>query len=219
MLNLIFPALCENCKNLFNFKNQNFFCENCLKEIKYSQTIYCKSCGAGTLQCEKCLKQKFYKDIHVFTNYSGCMKKVITTYKFDKIKNLSKTIAKIIEKDFLEYLEEKEIDTILPVPLHKSTYKERGFNHLTEILKNLIPSYLINEDLIKEKNTKFQMELSKDERSINLKNAFKLKNKLKAENILIFDDVLTTGSTIMEIYSIVNKENIKNIYSYIITKS
>ncbi len=219
MLNLIFPALCENCKNPFNFKTQNSFCENCLKEIKYSQTIYCKSCGAGTIHCERCLNKKFYKDIRVFTNYANCMKKVITTYKFDKIKSLSKLIAKIIEKDFLEYLEEKEIDIVVPVPLHKSTKKERGFDHLKEILKHLIPDYLISKDLIKIKNTKFQMELSKDERGINLENAFKLKNKLTAKNVLIFDDVLTTGSTIMEIYNILYQEDIENIYSYIITKS
>jgi ComF family protein len=219
MLNLIFPALCENCKNLFSFQTQNFFCNSCISEIKYSKTVYCPSCGAKTLQCERCLKERFYNDIRVFTSYSECIKKIITTYKFNKAKSLSKILAKIIEKDFLEYLEEKEIDTVIPVPLHKKTLRERGFNHLTEILKNIIPVYMINEKLIKIKNTKFQMELSKDERSINLKGAFKLEEKINGKNILIFDDVLTTGSTIMEIYDTLKSEDIKNIYSYIITKS
>ncbi len=219
MLNLIFPAFCENCKELFIFKQQNLFCENCVKNIKHVKTVYCKSCGAGTLSCERCLNKKFYKDIKVFTSYSGCMKKLITSYKFDKYKSLSKNIADIFKEDFLNYIEEKEIDLIIPVPLHKETMKERGFDHLKEILIHLVPQYMISSDLIKIKNTKFQMELSKDERSINLENAFHLKNRINSGNVLVFDDVLTTGSTIMEVFDVLSKENIKNIYSYIITKS
>ncbi len=219
MLNLIFPALCENCKSLFSFSKQNYFCEECLKEIKSLPTVYCKSCGAKTLQCQRCLKKRFYKDIRVFTSYSGCIKKVITTYKFNKVKTLSQTIAEIIKEDFLNFLKEKDIEIIIPVPLHKNILKERGFDHLTEILNKIVPPYMIDESLVKVKNTKFQMELSKDERSINLKGAFRLKKELKAGNVLVFDDVLTTGSTIMEIYDTLKNEDIKNIYSYIITKS
>ncbi len=219
MLNLIFPALCENCKSLFVFRNQNCFCDNCIQTIKYSPTIYCKSCGAGVLECDRCVNKTFYKEIRVFTNYSQCIKKIITVYKFEKVKSLSKIISDIIKDDLLEFIKEKEIEAVIPVPLHRNTLKERGFNHLTEILKNILPSYLINENLIKEKDTKFQMELNRDERIFNLEGAFRLKEKLNLKNVLIFDDVLTTGSTIMEIYDTLKGENINNIYSYIITKS
>jgi len=79
---------------------------------------------------------------------------------------------------------------------------------------------MIFNGLKKIKDTKLQAQLSKEEREKNLKDAFQLEGNIKAENILVFDDVLTTGSTLMETFKTLRKSGYNgNIYGYIITKS
>jgi len=220
-LNSIYSVECVNCNQLFSFKWQNCLCDECIESIqKGKDLVYCRSCGTGVFNCQRCLKQRFYKDIHVFTSYSGAIKELIHEYKLNRRRRLSKILAEKIKDDITGFVKEKKIEMILYIPLHKKVEKERGFNHLYEVLKLIFPSYMIFNGLKKIKDTKLQAQLSKEEREKNLKDAFQLEGNIKAENILVFDDVLTTGSTLMETFKTLRKSGYNgNIYGYIITKS
>jgi len=221
LLNSIYTATCISCDLLFEFSWQNCFCSSCIDSIKKENNlIYCRSCGNGVYNCQRCLNKRYFKDIQVFCSYKGVVKDLIYEYKLNGKKRLSKILAEKIKDDFTRFIKEKNIDMVAYVPVHKSVEKERGFNHLREILNNIIPSYMIFDGIKKIKNTKLQTQLTKKEREKNLKDAFTLDKLPKAENIVIFDDVLTTGSTIMEIYKTLRKAKYNgNIYGYIITKS
>jgi len=221
VLNSVYPSPCINCESLFEFDWQNCICKRCIELIKKEKNLpYCKSCGDGVENCENCKTKTYYNDIEVYCSFKGAIKNLIYEYKLSNRRNLSKIIAEKIEEDIKSYIKDKRIEMIIYVPLHKSIEKQRGFNHLKEILVHILPPYLISDQIEKTRNTKLQTELPKEKRLRNLKNAFRLKKQLKAKNILIFDDVLTTGSTLLELYSTIKNSGYSgNIYGYVITKS
>jgi ComF family protein len=95
------------------------------------------------------------------------------------------------------------INYIIPVPLHTLRRAERGYNQSYYIAKGLksVLKIEILENLLKRRRfTDSQTHLSITERSENVKDAFVLKKnkKISGKNILLLDDVITTGATISE---------------------
>lgn len=96
----------------------------------------------------------------------------------------------------------KEIDFVVPIPIHKKRYKERGYNQSEIIAKAINRSKTISykEDFLRSKFKKSQTTKSRIQRWENLNNSFVFigeKNKYEGKHILIVDDVITTGSTIV----------------------
>lgn len=95
------------------------------------------------------------------------------------------------------------IDILVPVPISEGSLKQRGFNQ-TEVLAKEISKHIKtkvdSKSLIRVKETPSQRELSREEREKNLLCAFQLKDnsKVKGKNVLLIDDVYTTGSTSKE---------------------
>ena len=220
LLNLFYPAKCLICGSVFQAYNQNVICKNCIKSIKPVEVFYCKSCGSPVENCQKCVKKRKFDYLKVFTSANSDLINLLATYKFQGIKPLGKEIASIIYEDIINFVKKENIDLITFIPITKRLYKERGFNHLEIILRNIFPSYLIKEVLVKNKETKLQAHLPADERRKNIKDAFSLKEKtdIKGKRILIFDDILTTGSTMLEAYKTVKKGNPDKIFGYVICR-
>ncbi len=217
ILNLIFPGKCIICQNVFLAEKQNAVCADCLSSVfKKKEVYYCKSCGKPSENCQDCLKNRKYDYIYVFTKNTESFTKIISEYKLNRVKGLGLEIAKFIKDDIEKVVRENNIDIVTYVPLSKKLQKERGFNHLEFVLRNIFPSYLIREVLVKIKETKLQVHLLAEERKKNLKGAFKLVDDVKDKNILVFDDILTTGSTMLEVYKEIKKGKPKKIYGYII---
>ncbi|MEZ0323435.1 MAG: double zinc ribbon domain-containing protein [Hydrogenothermaceae bacterium] len=222
--NVIFPSKCKICENPFIFKDQNLYCPSCISAIQKTDIFFCRSCGitveGGYPICDNCKKEKVYDYIEAFTNYYK-VGGIIRDYKLSGYKNLYKVLSQMIREDLISFIRINKIDTVLYVPIHKSTLKKRGFNHLKLILEDVVPSFMIKDWIVKEKKTKFQMELSAEERSKNLINAFSLREDAKfyGQNVLVFDDILTTGSTLKEIAKLLKRQNIGKIFGYVIAKT
>ncbi|WP_051654258.1 double zinc ribbon domain-containing protein [Persephonella sp. KM09-Lau-8] len=219
ILNAIFPAKCILCDELFVYKTQNLFCEKCLNQIKKEDLKYCHSCGKKTENCQECFKQRKFDDIQVFRSKDKAITEIIYQLKINGYRNLAPQLAEIIKEDITTYTKTNKIDIITYVPVDKETLKEREFNHLEEILKCTFPKYLIVPLVEKVRKTPLQMELTAEERWKNLKGVFRLKNHdIKDKNILIFDDILTTGATMLNMYKTIKKGRPKKIYGYVIAR-
>lgn len=222
--NIIFPSNCVVCDDPFVIKNQNILCEDCLSKIKKSEIYYCHSCGKtcdGCYPlCQGCKSGRVYEHIEVFTDYSK-VDKIIKNYKLYGYKNLATLLANLIKDDLLNFIRQREVQTVLYIPLSKKVLKRRGFNHLEAILKQVVPSFMLKDWLIKTIETKFQMDLGSEERQKNLIDAFSLSKEVKfyGQNILVFDDILTTGSTLREVAKVLKTQNIGKIYGYVIAKA
>jgi ComF family protein len=112
----------------------------------------------------------------------------------------------------------------VPVPLSKKKLRWRGFNQAEEIAKelaNFLKIPLISDCLIKTKETKDQVELSEKERKENVKGAFYIKNKEKiaGKNVLLVDDVFTTGATMEEAAKVLNEAGSEKIVGVVVAKA
>ncbi|MGL6105556.1 MAG: ComF family protein [Romboutsia sp.] len=202
-------SLCKECFNEMRFILDG--CIKCGKPIIYHSLEKQDICG-----CSYCFNKSFYFDKAISCiEYTDISKKIIFKFKYKNSTYISRYIASIM-KEKLE-LENLKFEYILFVPLHKKRLRKRGFNQTQKIAKDL--SKLINTpvlDKIERKiYTKKLFKLSKEQRYKELKNTFILKDKeqeLKNKNILIVDDILTTGSTVNEISKILKLNGVNKVF-------
>jgi len=177
------PYICESCKNDLDFLNKKMT----LKVSKKEMTVYC------AFEYEEPIKQL----IHDF-KYNG--KRYIA-------KSLAFYLNKLIEQNSLDY------DMITPVPLHKNRLKERGFNQCSVLCREMDREHIkkYEEVLIRTRDTKMQTLIPAEERYTNLLGAFDIKKDVKGRNILLIDDVMTTGSTLKENCDVLYKNGANNV--------
>ncbi len=193
-LNLLLPSHCLICGK--NTDGENI-CSNCKEKIRYLEYPLIEH------------KKNIY--FYAITQYKGIMEESIKILKFRKRKIIAKDLASIII-DFVSK-EKMQFEHIGFVPMTHSETRERGFNQTYLMAKkisktNKIP---ILNGLNKIKETKKQIGLSKRERKENLKSAFKMTGNVEG-NIMIIDDVYTTGNTADEITKAIARKTKSNIY-------
>lgn len=134
--------------------------------------------------------------------------KIIYNLKYRGMKKLGVYLGEITGRELIKHIEEKDLgkfDLIIPVPLHKAKFRERGYNQSECIAKGIgnVISLEVRTDVLKRiRNTTSQTKLNKEGRYENIKDAFvlndKIINEIKDRRVIIVDDVVTTGSTLNE---------------------
>ena len=161
------------------------------------------------------------KDNLSYGSYGGVIKTLILKFKYES----NFTAGYLLSNFLIEMIEEEKInaDVICYVPMTKKAEKKRGFNQCKLMARNIgyhtnIP---VSNCIKKIKNTKEQKTLTKEERIINLKGVFKINNvkDIKNKNVILIDDVMTTGATINECKYILKKSGVKQITVLTIAKS
>lgn len=187
---------------------------------KYNQCINCEKRVYKNLICDDC-KNLFNKNpvfsysiegldfLEVGATYSGLLKKILLKFKFSDKISYERILGEIMIEKLLKYNLDGFILT--SVPMTKSRKNKRGYNQ-SEVLAKYISKELdldYVEIFEKVKDTPFQIGLDEKSRRKNLKDAFKIKNY--SPNILIVDDVITTGSTISELVKVAKNGGIKKV--------
>ena len=206
--NLIFPSVCGICGKI----NEKSLCSGCKRKLEL----------LSNTNIIKAKNKSFSKQAYLF-KYEGIIREKLINYKFNEQAYLNETFSNIIIKDEKICRFIKNYDIIIPVPIHKKRYKERGYNQ-TELIASRIAEKLgisIAKDvLIKEINNKPQSELTKLEREQNTKNVYRIQNeqKIKNKNILIMDDIYTTGNTVNECSKMIKQAGARQIAVLTIAK-
>ncbi len=201
---LIAPPLCLLCENPVKDK---LICDDCEKEIDKNFAIkknFCLKCG-GIFEgnrCPRCRDTRFSFEFNrsVYI-YDGKIKQIVEDFKYNKFKKLADFMAKKMQG--LLAREYPQIHVLVPIPIHPTRRRERGFSQTELIARKLSSLTGIDcdcENLVRIKHTKSQASLTKEERRSNLKDAFKLidPSKFRDQNVLLIDDVMTTGITMNE---------------------
>lgn len=196
LLNLIYPPKCGICGKL----NENFLCNKCYKILENDAKF-------NVEKFEK-LKNEFDEHIYMF-KYEGAIRRIILQYKFQEKSYLYKTIVNFLLKNKKMFEIIKTYDTIVPVPISKKRKRTRGYNQSYLIAKdiaNIVGIKLENRVLFKIKNIIEQSKLNKEDRGKNIKGVYEIKNdyRIKDKKILLFDDIYTTGSTVIECCRMLN---------------
>ncbi|MCL5017523.1 MAG: ComF family protein [Patescibacteria group bacterium] len=160
------------------------------------------------------------------SNYeSGPIKNIVKFLKYNKWKGLLNVMTPFIENylNLLKY--DFQNFVVVPIPLHKDRERERGFNQsklIAEIFSKKTGA-IINADVIKRvKATKTQADLKDPkERQENVKDCFEIKDleTIKNKNVVLVDDVFTTGSTIGEAATLLKKHGAKKIIAFVFAKA
>ena len=220
MLDIIFPRKCLVCTS--NSQHKSGICGKCFSKINFNNTPYCPICGKGfaidictDYICGGCTKQKpKYSKARFIIKYDDHSKPLIAAFKYKDKTILSDYFAQLLINRYYNCLH--DIDYIIPVPMHRLKRIYRLYNQ-TQYLANSvskitgIPTKFTI--MTKSKMTKSQASLKGKARQNNLKHSFAITNpdKVKGKNILLIDDVITTGSTISECVKILTKAGSKSV--------
>jgi ComF family protein len=139
---------------------------------------------------------------HCAFYYKKNIKMAIHNLKFGKKLAFSQLLGELLHERMKEYYTDFP-SILIPVPLHVKRLRDRGFNQALEIGKVIANKQSIKIDkynLIRNKNTKPQAQISSHKRQQNISDAFSLKKELCYKRIILLDDVITTGNTIAECY-------------------
>lgn len=197
ILDLIFPQKCILCKNI----SSELICNNCYTEtFKYYGEQSQLKLGIEYLSIFK---------------YETNIKPLLEELKFKK----NMRILSYLQNALLKAMPElKDIDLIIPVPLNPERFKERGFNQSELLIKKYAQIHNIplrTDILYRQYNTKKSFTLSPQERHQQAQKAFAVwenkKGDVSEKNILLFDDIITTGNTIREIVNVLAPLGPKNI--------
>lgn len=207
---LLFPRYlrCIACDRDLQDKNKYSLCDECAKKIVLvNEAESCRICGrglySGGMLCDECKEQKpYFRKSYSVVIYNDCAKQLVHRLKYMDKRYISfytaKMMADKLKRHSLSY------DYILYVPMHIKKEIERGYNQARLLAKYISEetSIPVNSSLIRVKHTQDMNKLSKKLRAINLVNAFDLDLEdrlvLKDKNVLLVDDVYTTGATANE---------------------
>ena len=215
--NKLFPPTCILCGN------QGFgaldLCTSCYARLPRNK-LCCYRCAeifaapiTVPLLCGRCLSETpaFDETFAPFTHQDE-IRYLITGLKFGaQFKN-----ARLLGGLLAEYVGKaaERPDCIIPVPLHKSRYRERGFNQALEIARTVSNKLQIPIDLTsctRHKYTPHQTGLSAKQRQQNLRRAFSVQKTIAAQHVAILDDVMTTGSTANALAKALKKAGVSRV--------
>ncbi len=198
LINLFFPKVCDGCRGIL-LQNENVFCTICRHEMPLTQYH---------LNPKNEAVKKFYGKVDIqfasaflYFNKKGMVQELIHNLKYKGHQEIGTVLGQWYVEDLKELQMEIPFDAVIPVPLHKKKFKERGYNQVTTFGKAIASGFEIPFDenlLIRKVYSKTQSKKNLLGRSENIENIFDVKFNETNYNkhFLIVDDVLTTGATI-----------------------
>ncbi len=214
-LDIFFPISCLECG-----KEGHYLCETCLSKVGKAR-LFCPECHKSSIDGAthaKCRKKRSIDFAFAPWDYSGVVRKAILKLKYNFAYKIADDLAnKFVEKVGRDVPILPKDAILIPVPLYKLRQNWRGFNQAEELGKVIAGkmkwSYETNA-LIRNKKTIPQTDLKGKERSTNLLDAFSLSPNyhLVSTTYILFDDVLTTGSTLKEACKVLKRNGAKVVW-------
>jgi competence protein ComFC len=203
LIDLIFPRTCLHCKRV-----DTAWCQNCLEELEQS-----------SLQPQI---RSLYSldDTLALAPHTGIFQHAIQALKYHQATYLTPILGTMLVKTLVSHTT-WTFDMIIPVPMHPTRLQKRGYNQsklLSDILHQQLNSPIQENALKRIRDTRTQVELSGAERLQNLNDAFEA-NRLQVENkaILLVDDVMTTGTTLIQCAQSLRTNGASNIFAITVT--
>lgn len=199
LVNLLFPRVCAACGNIL-LEGEDCVCTTCrflLPKTGYENNP------------DNPLAQMFYGQIpfnavtaEFFFSKTGKVQHLIHGLKYHHCRENGIFLGQEIGKSLLKSPDYQGIDFIIPIPLHPKKEKLRGYNQshvISEGIHEIMNVPIAEKSLVRSVFTDTQTKKSREERYQNVKDIFELKKteQLQGKHVLLVDDVLTTGATLM----------------------
>ncbi|MBM4782129.1 MAG: ComF family protein [Archangiaceae bacterium] len=203
LLELVYPPACVACDEVL--PGTGFFCDECAHLVLETQSPHCRRCSepgafpAGI--CPRCEGRRppFMKAYAPF-EHDGSVAKAIHRFKYEQRPDLSRPLASLLASAAAAFFKEVTAP-LVPMPLHTGRFRERGYDQATLLAVELgavLKRPVRDEWLSRTRETTRQVGLSEDARDANVRGAFSATAAVKGSDVLLVDDVYTTGSTASE---------------------
>lgn len=220
VLDFVYPPHCPGCDQLL--KPGQMICDICDENIRRVAEPVCKRCGKPLENerqeyCIDCIRKEHrYRQGKAVFRYEGNIKQSMYRFKYAGKREYARFYAQEAVRLYNNWIKERQIEVIIPIPMYSKKKRQRGYNQ-AEIFAKALGKELeipVETGAVKRiKNTVPQKQLNDKERKQNLKNAFQLApNIVNYKQILVVDDIYTTGSTMDAVAEILSSVGEKNIY-------
>jgi len=212
IINLFFPKVCYACHNLLN-DNEDTICMNCRHDLPITNFHFDNNDSVAKVLYGRA---KIENGTALFRfEKKGNVQRLIHNLKYKDHEHIGFILGNWLGGELKTLESYKNIDVVIPVPLHKNKLKKRGYNQVAlfgqQVAEALNADYL-DDVLVKVTNTKSQVNKKRLARWTNSDELFTLKNIEAIDNkhILVVDDIITTGATLEACISVLNQaKNIK----------
>lgn len=231
---LLFPRHCELCLKVIPHENKTYLCEACFGLIRFIPSSACRGCAKvfpGAFPsvedwiCPNCSHTKrFYESCYAVSYYEGPMKVLLQTFKFARAEYLAGTLQEIFIKGLLGKINFERFDFSIPIPLHPLKLKERGFNQsliLVQAIRKKTRLRILPGNMVRKKFSEGQTLQDKKARLENIHGSFEIRapREIEGKEVLLVDDVLTTGATLQECARLLIKTGAKSVTALVLARS
>lgn len=231
-LEFLFPPVCLLCDSKELYQAGCFICKGCFNSISFISHPVCVRCGKPFLTettrdhvCGSCLTQEpSFNLVRALGKYEGALKNIIQNFKYKQKFSMVNLFNLLLDHRHNQAITFSSYDLLIPVPLHKSRLRQRGFNQtviLGNILKKKYHLPLRANILQRTTHTPPQVTLPVKERKANMRNVFKVNEpgSVEGKTILLLDDVYTTGATMNECARILKKSGASRVDGFVIARA
>jgi ComF family protein len=218
-LDLLFPPACGGCGKA-GFR----WCAECQNRVQILNGTVCRICGLPRETdgiCDACrVESPHFHALRAWAVFDDPVRSALHRLKYRRDVALGDALA----AQMLQHVTglNWDIDMIVPVPLGRQRHKERGYNQVGMIAKPLALALGVKfapKALSRRKETRSQVGLSKQERQKNVAGAFQAWAGVHGKNILVLDDVSTTGSTLSSSAEALLASGAKNVYALTVARA
>ena len=224
-----FPSECRLCSASLNKLSRLPVCDDCLSALVPIQGAQCGICGERLMTafgdgiCPACrMEQPPFVRALAYGSYDSGLRELIHLLKYEHVRPAVGVLGRMLSEVIRELAAEFNTALVVPVPLHGSKLRQRGFNQAEEIarvaLKQLKTSRLeLTTALIQRRRaTETQTGLTRAQRLENIRGAFCVKetekSKLAGRDIVLVDDVFTTGTTVSECARVLRRAGAARVF-------
>ncbi len=212
-LDLVFPKKCVGCG-----KFGDYICRDCLAKINFVEKPVCPICqrqAIGGKTHPGCAGKYRLDGLIVAAKYRGSVKTAIQKVKYKWVFDIEKILVDLVAGQIWKF-DFPQNAILMPVPLHAKRKRWRGFNQSEILAKTLAKKFHVKygDFLVRKLETKTQVGLSREDRKKNIRDAFELNagTKVRGQNIILVDDVYTSGATMGECAKVLKKAGAKSVW-------
>lgn len=192
LTSLISPPYCVQCSAFL--KKRTHLCSACFEEL------------APITSCALDVTEKYQVPVYALTTYDGVVRSLILAKQYGQRLASVQLGDLMVQRIVCPW---EQYDVLVPVPLHWTRYAVRGFNQSAVIARRLSKAWKlpVDRNVYRAVRTSYQTSCDRNERLVNVTQAFALSTKAKAslqgKRVLLVDDVMTTGATLREVARVV----------------
>ncbi|MDQ3942310.1 MAG: ComF family protein [Actinomycetota bacterium] len=213
LADLFYPQRCVGCER----RASDLLCQACFEALPRIGRPVCARCGMPTafetFVCDECKDVDFgFESARAPLRYAGVGKEIVHTLKY---RGYTRVVERLAAPLMLSVLDSQDqFDVVVPVPLHRSRLRRRGFNQ-AELLARGIAKEIkapVSDTIQVVRRLRDQVELSATERRANVSGAFRARGRVRGR-VLLIDDVFTTGATMSSCAETLSKAGAEEVHA------